>query len=169
MYKLFKSIFLRCVMLCFAAPSPTDATSTLSANRGLFLMGTNDADFQAKGYNADLNAALTNLDLSFGVQVMTASGAINIKEGLVVLNGTGIIAATLALPTAGLPSAGGDDGRELTVKSVSAFAHTVTTPASGINGSKHIATCGGAVTDSQDFAAWNGSWWTRAGSGITLS
>jgi hypothetical protein len=124
--------------------------------------------------NPDLHAGSGNIDssidLAFGVETDSASGAIAIKEGFIFITDASAAAMTLALPTAGLPSAGGDDGRSLTIKNTTTGAHTVTTPSNGINGNKHVATFGGAVTDSLELVSYNGTWWTvGTSSGITLS
>jgi len=123
---------------------------------------TSSPDYNSTG-------AIGNLDLVFGVQVAAANGAITVKEGTVFLTKAGVAAMTLAVPTAGLPSAGGDDGRELTVIDTTGNAHTVTTPASGINGNKHIATFGATVGQFGTFLAYNGAWYLTAQSGVTLT
>ncbi len=103
------------------------------------------------------------------VEVESASGAIGIKEGFAPITKAGVAATTLAAPTAGLPSAGGDDGKVLRIKSTTANAHTVTTPANKLNGNKAVATFSGAVTDFIELIAYNGVWQVMASSGITLS
>ena len=124
--------------------------------------------------NPDLHAGSgsidSSLDLVFGVEVDAASGAIGITEGFVFITASSAAAMILALPVAGLPSAGGDDGRKLVINSTTANAHTVTTPSNGINGNHHVATFGGAVTDSLELVAYNGKWRTvGTPSGITIS
>ena len=124
--------------------------------------------------NPDLHAGSgsidSSLDLVFGVEVDAASGAIGITEGYVFITDATAAAMTLALPVAGMPSAGGDDGRSLVIMNTTTGAHTITTPSNGINGNKHVATMSGAVTDSIELVAYNGKWRTvGAGSGITLS
>lgn len=112
----------------------------------------------------------SNVDLVFGVETDLVSAAIAIKEGNVFITDASAAAMTLALPTAGLPSAGGDDGRELNIKNTTTGAHTITTPANGINGNKHIATFSGALTDCLQLVSYNGVWYTvGTPSGITLS
>lgn len=102
-------------------------------------------------------------------QVALLDGAITIKCGIVVVTKGSAAALTLAAPTAGSISAGGDDCKILTVKSTTAFAHTITTPANKINGNKLTDTFGGAVTDCVEFVAYNGVWWTVQNTGGTLS
>ena len=121
-------------------------------------------------YNAENSGAIANFDRAFGVQyASTATGAIAIKEGTVFLTYAGAAAFTLAAPIAGLQSAGGDDGRELTIIDPGGHAHTVTTPSNGINGNKHVATWGGTAAQFGTFIAYNGEWLLAAQSGVTLS
>jgi hypothetical protein len=127
---------------------------------------TNSADTIAL-----LTAALLVVDSQKNnVQHLTAAGAIAIKPGTVMLNTGAASAFTLALPTAGLPSAGGNDGQELILIAEDAGAYTVTTPANGLNGNHHIATYGGAAGDSIRITAYAGSWWVGgAANGVTIS
>lgn len=127
---------------------------------------TNSADTIAL-----LTAALLLLDSQKNnVQHLTVAGAIAIKPGLVMLNTGTAGAMTLALPTAGLPSAGGNDGQELSIVAEDAEAYTVTTPSDGINGVHHVATFGGAAGDSIRLVAYDGSWWVADGlNGVVIS
>jgi hypothetical protein len=112
----------------------------------------------------------SNFDNAFGVQVASGStDAITIREGTVFVTKAGVDALTLFTPIAGLPSAGGDDGRVLRIKSTTANAHTVTTAANAINGADDTITFGGAVTDYAELVAYNAKWWQVAESGSTLS
>jgi hypothetical protein len=118
------------------------------------------------GWAADLAA----LDLLSGVQVASgATDAVAIREGSVFITTAGVDALTLFTPVAGQPSAGGDDGRALLIKSTTAHAHTVTTAANVINGADDTITFGGAVTDYIHLIAYNAKWWALASSGATLS
>lgn len=111
-----------------------------------------------------------DFDAAFGAVIYNVAGAIGQKEGVVVINGSAALAMTLVAPTAGLPAAGGDDGKELVIISGSAFIHTVTTPANAINGSKHIITFSvGAVGNFQTLYAFGGLWYAaqQAGSALT--
>lgn len=101
-------------------------------------------------------------------QVASANGAITIKDGFVFLTKAGVAAMTLADPVAGLPSAGGDDGKELTIIGLTANAHTVTI-AGGLNGggaSADVGTFGGAVGDRFSVVAYNGKWYS---SGVNVN
>lgn len=119
-------------------------------------------------YNANGGLAYV-MDTIHDRQVASADGAITIKSGLVAITKGTAAALTLAAPTAGAISAGGDDGRVLRIMSTVAAAHTVTTPSNKINGNKLTCTFGGAVTDFVELVAYNGIWRTAGSSGNTLS
>lgn len=90
--------------------------------------------------------------------VVVGAVAIPIKNGIVVLAGATPTTATLALPVAGRQSAGGDDGRRLTIIAGTAQAHTVTTPAAGINAASTTLTFQAAIGNAQELVAFNGTW-----------
>jgi len=113
-----------------------------------------------------------NLEPMFGVEVKpldTVSSPpvasdpaeISSKEGLVILTKVSAGAYLLAAPIAGLPSAGGDDGRRLDIIDGTGHAHTVTTPANGINGVNHILTAAGTKGQSVSLKAYNGTWYVN--------
>lgn len=109
----------------------------------------------------------TSPDIGAGqkCEVDTTAGAIGINRGTVILAAAGALAMTLADPTAGA-----DDGKELKIIDSTGHAHTVTTPANGINGSDHVATFGGTKGQVLTLVAYNGGWWANpSASGITLS
>jgi hypothetical protein len=81
----------------------------------------------------------------------TASGAIAVGIGTAVLNAATLLAMTLAAPTAA------QDGTVLQIVAETAKAHTVTTPASGINGASTVLTFA-AVGDSVTLQAMNQTW-----------
>ncbi len=62
------------------------------------------------------------------------SAAIPVATGTTGLGSAAALAMTLAAPTAA------QDGTQIFVTAETAKAHTITTPANGINGSKHIVT-----------------------------
>jgi hypothetical protein len=103
------------------------------------------------------------------IEVEAASGAIGIKKGTVLITKATAAALTLALPTAGDAAAGGDDGKVLFIMSTTAAAHTVTTPATGINGASAIATFTSAVGNQITLIAYNGKWYMQSQINITLS
>lgn len=135
-------------------------------------------------------ASMTMPGLGFGTRYpyglesnpVNAAGSadvIPVKSCVVFVTKAGVDAMTLAAPVAGVyPSsnalgdilgAPADDGKEIYVYSTTAQAHTITTPANKINGSKHIATFAGVIGDYAHFIAFNGSWWLLDQVGITLS
>jgi hypothetical protein len=103
------------------------------------------------------------------LEIETASGAVGIVEGLSLITAGAAIALTLAAPTPGGPGVG-DDGKHLSFMSTTAFAHTVTTPAGKINGSKLTATFGAAVGNNIELIAYNGVWYVQnTPQGVTLT
>lgn len=111
------------------------------------------------------------------VKAAGSADVIPVASGEVFVTATGVDAMTLALPRAGVYPAGvpqslgdpRDDGKELLILSTTAQAHTVTTPALGINGVNHILTFGGAVDDWIKLKAFNGTWWVVGSNGVVVS
>jgi len=100
------------------------------------------------------------------VQVASADGAITIKEGVVIITKGSAAALTLAAPTAG-----DDDGKELTIRSTTAFAHTVTI-ANGLAGagaSADVGTFGAAASNGVDLYAYHGAWYARYNLNVTFA
>lgn len=99
----------------------------------------------------------------FPAYTYSTDGAISIKRGVgFITKGT---AAALTLP---LPIAGIDDGKILRLVDTVGAAHTVTTPALGLNAVNHIATFGGTIGQVCELQAYNGSWWNK-GTGVTIT
>jgi len=86
------------------------------------------------------------------------AGVVGITNGRVIITDSGAALLTLAAPTAGDRSAGGNDGDRLEIISTTAQAHTVTTPSNKINGNKLTATFA-AVADHIELIAYNGVWY----------
>lgn len=103
------------------------------------------------------------------VQVAAASGAISQVTGVVAITAAGVAAMTLAVPIAGPASAGGQDGAQLTIVAITAQAHTVTTPANGLNGTLHIATFTAAVGNAVTLTAYNGKWYATTLTGVAIT
>lgn len=99
-------------------------------------------------------------------QAMTADGAINIKEGVVTLDKAGVLAATLANPTAGT-----DDFKRLSIVSLTAQAHTVTVTGGFGNGGggEDIATFSGAIGDGIHLIAFGGFWYITGAHQVTVA
>lgn len=116
-----------------------------------------------------MSANFATIDAKHGVEVDSASGAIAITQGVAVITKSSAAAMTLAGPTAGLPSAGGNDGQVLRIVSTTAQAHTVTTPSNKINGASTTLTFGTAVGNFAELIAYGGVWYTLSKTGITVS
>lgn len=100
------------------------------------------------------------------VQVISADGAVNIKNGLVIITKATALAGTLANPTAGV-----DDGAYLEIVSTTAAAHVITDATSGFNnkGASGTATFGIAIGNAFSIAAYNGRWYTTSLLGVTIA
>jgi hypothetical protein len=116
----------------------------------------------ANAFNA-LDARLNN------IEVKSADGAINSAIGKAVITKGSAAALTLPAPRPGLPAAGGHDGQLLNIICITAFAHTVTTPANKINGTKATITFAAAVGNNVQLEAYGGVWYVTNGVGQTLS
>jgi len=108
-----------------------------------------------------------NGDINAKAQVASADGAITIKEGTIIISKAGVAALTLADPTATA-----DDGKKLTIISVTANAHTVSNAAgSGFNGggaASDVGTFGGAKGDNFQVIAYQGVWYVNYLRNVTL-
>jgi hypothetical protein len=78
-------------------------------------------------------------------------------------------ATTLAAPVAGAPSAGGNDGLQITIVDNSGHAHTVTCPANAITPAHHLVTFGGTQGAFVILVARNGKWIPLGQSGVTIT
>lgn len=108
------------------------------------------------------------------IQTISATGAgvISIKSGTVYLTASGAATVTLAAPTTGLVTAGGDDGKKLTIISTTAQAHTVTQTTPGFNNgstASDVATFGTAIGNNFEVVAKGGVWYVYGTpKGVTL-
>lgn len=111
------------------------------------------------------SAAELNLNDN-AVQTMTADGAITIKNGVVALNKAGVLAATLANPTATT-----DDGKRLCILALQAQANTVTVTGGFGNGGggEDIATYSGAIGDNLNLLAYQGFWYITGVHQVTVA
>jgi hypothetical protein len=115
----------------------------------------------------------TNLSLlDVGYENDGADGAVQIKEGQLVITKATAIALTLPAPTAGLPTAAipGDDGKVLRITSTTAVAHVITCP-QGFNGkgASGTATFGAAKGNGMVLMAQGGQWYNVSNTGITYA
>ena len=157
-----------------STPHPTAILITLAVltavafGTTLTFTGTNaspmDQNLGAFGAYVDQELAGTEIHSA------TGAGVISSTHGKVFITAAGVAALTLAAPVAGSPANGGNDGQELKIYDTTGHAHTITTPASGINGNHHIATSGGSAGDAITFTAYNGAWYCNpAGTNFTIS
>jgi hypothetical protein len=121
----------------------------------------------SKALILDANKDVRGVGIGRKVTVASADGAISVKNGTVFITKGSAAALTLADPTATT-----DDGCELHFIAVTAFAHTVSNAAgSGFNSggaAKDVATFGGARGDSLTLEAYQGAWYARSSTNITL-
>jgi len=103
-------------------------------------------------------------DINRKVVAASADGAITIQNSTVIVTKGTAAALTLAAPTATT-----HDGVEITVLSATAAAHTVTAPSNKINGASAVATFGGAKADGLTLVAYQGVWYVKRSTNITLS
>lgn len=107
------------------------------------------------------------------MQVASGDGAITIKSGVVIITKGSAAALTLAAPTAGAQSAGGDDGKILYVFSAGAFAHTLTITGGlrGAGAGADVGTFAAAVANGVTLFAYNGAWYDvpSSNAGVTFA
>lgn len=111
------------------------------------------------------------------VQANGTADAIPVGSGSVFVTTGQVDAMTLALPKAGVytpsvPQSAGDprdDGKMILIVATTAFAHTVTTPAGGINKTLHILTFAAAVGNWVQLIAFQGTWYVIGSLGVTIS
>lgn len=111
--------------------------------------------------------ATNNYDIA-GADVYSASGAITNKKGYAILapvaSPPGALNMTLALPIAGQ-----DDGKTLNLFALGAYAHTVVTPANGVNGNAKTLAFTAAALNQCSLLAYNGVWYLRNATNVTAS
>lgn len=102
------------------------------------------------------------------VQNLVAAGAITIKNGVCLIAKTvaGVVAATLANPTAG-----DDDFKRLLIISNQAQANTVTVTGGFGNGGtgEDVATFSGVIGDCLELMAYDGYWYVVGGHQYTIA
>lgn len=101
------------------------------------------------------------------------TGAITQKEGLLVITkGSAATDLTLAAPTAGSTTTGGDDGKILRISGGGAYAHVITQTTPGFNNgstASDVATFGTAVGQNLMLQAYNGIWYVIGSNGVTIA
>lgn len=144
------------------------AATQNSAKLGSTLPGTTHPDVgNSNSAVAQLVAAVNAIENSmFGLTEYTAAGAITPARGTVALKAGSAAAMTLVAPTAA------QEGMVIEIVAEDAYAYTVTTPASKINGPgglQHILTWTAAIGNSCRLVARNQVWQTTALNGVALS
>jgi len=99
------------------------------------------------------------------VQALTGDGAITIRDGLVVLSKGSAAAITITAP------ATSDNGKQLTIITLTAQAHVITSATVGFNakGSSGTCTYTAAIGNSVTLDAYNGNWYASVKTGVTLA
>lgn len=116
---------------------------------------------------AGVTATTAELNLNDkAAQVLEDSGAITVKNGICLLDKDGVVAATLANPTAGT-----DDFKRLSIRALTANAHTVTVTGGFGNGGsgEDIATFSGAIGDGIELMAYGGYWYITGAHQVTVA
>jgi hypothetical protein len=105
------------------------------------------------------------------LQVMSADGAVVIKEGIAHITKGSACAMTLAAPNPGPANAGGDDGKILWVFAATAFAHTLTISGGlrGAGAGADVGTFGLAVANGIGLYAYNGAWYDLPGTNVGVT
>lgn len=101
------------------------------------------------------------------LQIVSADGAITIREGVAMITKGTAAAVTLAAPTAGA-----DDGKRLAIMSTTAAAHTVTNTSPGFNNgstASDVGTFGAAIGNGMEVIAYGGVWYTLSLRNVTLA
>jgi hypothetical protein len=139
---------------------------TSTPKLGINLPTTGSPDYETGNGLALVAAAVSALETAIlGATKYTAAGAIAIARGTAFLQAGSGAAMTLAAPTAST-----QDGLQLVIVALDAYAYTVTTPSNAINGNKHVATWTAAVGNSLNLVAYNGVWYTSdALNGVALT
>lgn len=100
--------------------------------------------------------------------VVSANGAVDPRTPGIVF----ITKGTAATITLAAPTAGADDGKEITFISTTAAAHTVTNTTPGFNNagaSGDVATFGGAIGDGFRIIAYQGVWYISSVTNVTVA
>jgi len=100
------------------------------------------------------------------VQILSADGAVTIKNGVAILSKAGAGAYTIAAPTTGV-----DDGKRLEIITTTAQAHVLTSGTKGFNakGSSGTATWTAAIGNSLVLVAYAGDWYALVKTGVTIA
>ena len=135
-------------------------------------MTTNIKEIRAKKITVDHTLAVTsgitgNVTgaLIAPVAAAPADAGIALTMGFVFITKSTAAALTLAAPAVA------DNGKQLSIISTTAAAHTVTQASAGFNGagaSGDVATFGAAIGNSITLVAYDQKWWVINLTGVTL-
>jgi hypothetical protein len=145
--------------------------TNISPNSGLLAIGANHPENEAapSSIASILNALIAAFDGNGSVEVKLVDGAIVSTSGNVLITKVTGANLTLAAPTAGLPSAGGNDGQMLrVVATTTAATHVITIPATKLNGNKTTISMTTAGQGAH-LMAYSGIWWTLANNGAVIA
>jgi hypothetical protein len=150
------------------AQSPGPMVSTGSPDYDTVVGQSSNLPFQFEvltGTTDVITGGGGSLDLPPGLSATTSVPIC----GTSFIETAGVNATTLASPVAGAPSAGGNDGLEITIVDNSGHAHTVTAAANAITPSHHLITFNGTQGSFVTLLARNGKWIPVQSSGVTIS
>ena len=97
------------------------------------------------------------------IQAITTDIAITVKNGIVTLAGAGARAVTLAAPAAG------DNGKTLTVYSLTAETHAITITGSPGGADDNVATFANAIGNSITLRAYGQKWYVVGAMGVDVA
>lgn len=164
------------------AGAPTNGTSGTGAGSSALAAGPGSTycNTTTGFWYVNVNTALSPLWVLFAsangapgaVTALTTNGAINPNTAAkYAITKAGVLADTLAAPTAGAVSAGGDDGKVIIIASTTANAHTVT--ATGLlqtgDATTDVATFNAAAGATLELMAYNAKWVVLNANGVTFS
>jgi len=121
------------------------------------------------GSDPDATAALQDVSCQGKFTVLRGTADAIPFPGNVAINSAGVNAMTLVAPAPGPQSQQGDDGKSVFVVAINSAAHTITTPANKIIGSKHLCTFAAAVGNCIELRAFNGVWVPVMNTGVTVT
>lgn len=162
--------------------APTSGTSGTGAGTSNTAAGPGSTycDKATGFWYLNVNTALSPLwvlfasssGISGSVTALTTNGAINPNTAAkYAITKAGVLADTLAAPTAGSIASGGDDGKVIVITSTTANAHTIT--ATGLfqtgDTTTDVATYNAAAGATLQLMAYNGKWVVLNANGVTFS
>jgi hypothetical protein len=110
---------------------------------------------------------------SIEMSVVTASGKTTQRTGIIMIDANDPIGLVLPEPTAGAQADGGDDGKRLTILSLTPFAHELFAPQSGFNEQGLVGFFDAGSNGAPNGAnitvfAYRGAWFVEATRNVTV-